>query len=201
MKLPIQNVPLPVRLIYDPPLTDDELMELSAGNDIVWIEREASGALYARPIGETVNGARSTEIAFALHQWAEADGRGRCYGGAGYLLADGSMRGAAGSWVLNERMAALTKEQRAKYAPLAPDFVFEILSLWDDAEYLRAKMEQWIANGVQVAWLIEPENRRVTIYRMGDKPKVLEAPDRLAGSGVIGGFEVDMARVWDPWLR
>lgn len=46
MKLPIQNVPLPVRLIYDPPLTDDELMELSAGNDIVWIEREASGALY-----------------------------------------------------------------------------------------------------------------------------------------------------------
>ncbi len=46
MKLPIQNVKLPVRLIYDPALTDDELLELSAGNDIVWIEREASGALY-----------------------------------------------------------------------------------------------------------------------------------------------------------
>jgi hypothetical protein len=46
MKLPIQNVKMPVRLIYDPPLTAAELFDLSAGNDVVWIEREASGALY-----------------------------------------------------------------------------------------------------------------------------------------------------------
>jgi len=198
MKLPIQNVKLPVRLIYDPPLTDDELLELSAGNDVVWIEREASGALYAKPIMDTINGARSSHLSGRLHMWAEKDGRGDRFGRAGFLLADGSMRGAScASWVLEERMAALTEEQREKYAPLAPDFVVELLSSMDDPDYLRAKMDQWIANGVQVAWLIEPEDRRVTIYRAGEKPEVFEGPDRIVGSGVISGFEIEMTRVWD----
>jgi Uma2 family endonuclease len=202
MKLPIQNVPLPVRLIYDPPLTDDELLELSSGNDVVWIEREASGALYAKPIGDTANGARSAEIGCDLHIWADADGRGRCFGHGGFILPDGSMRGAScASWVLKERMAALSEEQREKYAPLAPDFVVELLSSMDDADYLRAKMEQWIANGVQVAWLIEPEGRWVRIYRAGEETEVLEAPGRIVGSGVIDGFELAMARVWDLWRR
>jgi Uma2 family endonuclease len=98
--------------------------------------------------------------------------------------------------VIKARMAALTEEQQEKYAPLAPDFVVELLSSMDDREYLRAKMEQWIANGVQVAWLIEPEDRRVTIYRAGKEAEVLEAPDWVVGSGVISGFEIDMARVW-----
>ncbi len=71
----------------------------------------------------------------------------------------------------------------------------------DDAEYLRAKMEQWIANGVKVAWLVEPEARRVTVCRAGEKAEVLEAPERVSGSGVIGGFELEMAPVWDHRLR
>jgi Uma2 family endonuclease len=196
MKLPIQGVPLPVRLVYDPPLTDDELLELSAENDVVWIERETSGALYAKPIGGTLNGLRSAHVGASLHIWAEEDGRGDCYGGAGFLLPDGSMRGASNAWVLKERMAGFSKEQREKYLPLAPDFVVELLSVMDDADYLRAKMDQWMTNGVQVGWLIEPEDRRVTVYRTGEETEVFEAPERLFGSGVIGGFELEMGRVW-----
>jgi len=47
---------------------------------------------------------------FALWNWAERDGRGDCYGGAGWLLPDGSMCGACKAWVLKERIAALTDE-------------------------------------------------------------------------------------------
>lgn len=56
-------------------------------------------------------------------------------------------------------------------------------------------------NGVQVAWLIEPEPKRVTIFRACEQPEVLEAPDRLLGSGMIKGFELEMPKIWDPWLR
>jgi len=38
----------------------------------------------------------------------------------------------------------------------------ELVSAFDDAEYQRAKMDQWMANGVQVAWLIEPDLQYVT---------------------------------------
>jgi Uma2 family endonuclease len=50
---------------------------------------------------------------------------------------------------------------------------------------------------VQVAWLIEGDARRVTIYRPGMEPEVLEAPDVLRGDGVVAGFEVSTRRIWD----
>jgi len=57
-------------------------------------------------------------------------------------------------------------------------------------------MDQWIANGVPVAWLIEWEQRRVTIYRAGKSPEVLEDPGVVQGDGPVAGFELVMTRVW-----
>jgi len=93
---------------------------------VVWIEREADGTLYAKPIADTLTGSRMADVNSALSQWSEKDGRGDCYGRAGFLLLDGSMRGAPVSWVLNERMATLTEEERKGYPRLAPDFIVEV---------------------------------------------------------------------------
>jgi hypothetical protein len=46
MNLQVTDMPLPVRLLYETPLTDDELLQFSAGNEVVWIERESDGPLY-----------------------------------------------------------------------------------------------------------------------------------------------------------
>ncbi len=59
---------------------------------------------------------------------------------------------------------------RCQTTPIAPDFVVELVSAFDDAEYQRAKMDEWMVNGVQVAWLIEAEPKRVTIFRAGEQP-------------------------------
>jgi Uma2 family endonuclease len=55
----------------------------------------------------------------------------------------------------------------------------------------------WIANGAQVAWLIDPERRVVAIYRPGESPEVLHEPSLVQGSGPVAGFELVMARVWN----
>ena len=70
------------------------------------------------------------------------------------------------------------------------------MSVFDDPSYLRRKMDQWIANGVQVAWLIESDPRRVTIYRAGKAAEVLEDPTVVHGDGPVAGFELAMARIW-----
>jgi Uma2 family endonuclease len=197
MNLQITDVPLPVRLQYQTPLTDDKLLRFSAGNEVVWIEREPDGTLYVKPILATMEGCITGEINCDLAQWTDADGRGEMLGRCGYLLPDGSMRGAPISWVLKERMAQLERKERDGYPRLAPDFIVEIMSVFDDPAYLLRKMDQWIANGVQVAWLVDPKERSVTIYRPGDDPEHLAHPTSVQGTGPIAGFELVMARIWD----
>jgi Uma2 family endonuclease len=59
-------------------------------------------------------------------------------------------------------------------------------------------MNEWLANGAQLGWLIDPDPQTVEIYR-----PVLEAETRvgassIAGEGPVDGFVLDLARVWDP---
>ena len=58
-------------------------------------------------------------------------------------------------------------------------------------------MERWIANGAKVAWLIDPERQVVAIYRPDDQPEVLHYPTSVQGNGIVAGFELVMARIWD----
>jgi Uma2 family endonuclease len=107
------------------------------------------------------------------------------------------MRGAPISWVLKERMAQLEQEDRDGYPRVALDFIVEVMSVFDDPAYLLRKMDQWIANGVQVAWLIESDARRVTVYRAGKAAEVLQNPTVVQGDGPVASFELVMSRIWE----
>jgi Uma2 family endonuclease len=54
------------------------------------------------------------------------------------------------------RWNALTRTQHQSYAPISPEFVIEARSSSDRLINLEAKMEMWIANGAELAWLIDP---------------------------------------------
>jgi len=56
-------------------------------------------------------------------------------------------------------------------------------------------METWIANGVQLGWLIDPDAKQVHVYTQGSGPRVEPGP-AIAGSGPIEGFVLDLEEVW-----
>ena len=71
-------------------------------------------------------------------------------------------------------LAAITpspKKTRGGFAPICPEFVIELRSPSDNLADLQAKMEMWIANGAEVAWLIDPLEKAVVIYRPGEQPE------------------------------
>lgn len=65
---------------------------------------------------------------------------------------------------------------------------------------LRDKMEEWLANGAQMAWLIDPEARTVEVYRPGVEAETLAGIFSVAGEGPVDGFVLDLAPVWDPMV-
>jgi Uma2 family endonuclease len=90
----------------------------------------------------------------------------------------------------------LSVRERERFLPFAPDFLIEILSPSDSLPELEAKMKQWIANGVRLAWRIDPFGGTVAIYAAGADPVVLDRPEVVEGTGPVAGFRLKMVRVW-----
>ncbi|NEP61432.1 MAG: Uma2 family endonuclease, partial [Symploca sp. SIO2G7] len=100
------------------------------------------------------------------------------------------------AWVIRERWESLTPQQRKGFVPLCPDFVIELRSESDSLAKLQAKMREYIDNGAKLGWLIDPQNRRVEIYRAGREVEVLEHPSSLSGEDILPGFVLKLRRVW-----
>ena len=107
---------------------------------------------------------------------------------------DGS-RSIAG-WMLRDRFAALTAEQRTKFPPLCPDFVIELRSPTDSLPALRSKMQEYIDNGARLGWLIDPLERQVHVYRPGSPVELLQQPRSVSAGPLLPGFTLDMADIW-----
>jgi Uma2 family endonuclease len=197
MNLAFSEDAMPVRISFEKPLSDEALMRFSAANEWLRLERDVNGELIVMSPTGAEGSSWNAEINADLTVWARRDGRGRVFdSNGGFTLPDGSVRAADAAWVSLDRWNALTREQRQGYAPICPEFVIELKSPSDRLAELQAKMEMWIANGAEVAWLIDPERKVVEIHRPGDSPEVLHEPSSVQGTGPVAGFELVMARVW-----
>jgi Uma2 family endonuclease len=59
-------------------------------------------------------------------------------------------------------------------------------------------MREWLANGAQLGWLIDPEHRSVAIYRPEGPVETRAGIDSIAGDGPVAGFVLDLSFVWNP---
>jgi len=197
MNLALADLELPIRIRLDRPMTDEELGRFCSENEPYQVERDANGELIVMSPNWTEGGGLEGEVGRHLGNWAEADGRGKYFGSSsGFTLADTSLRAADAAWVSWDRWHALTPEQRGKVVRICPDFVIEVRSGTDRLPPLREKMEIWIANGAELAWLIDPERKVVEIYRPGEAREIHETPTSVQGTGPVRGFELVMSKIW-----
>lgn len=56
--------------------------------------------------------------------------------------------------------------------------------------------EEYLANGAQLGWLIDPEERKLYLYRPGSDVVRLVDPESVSGDPVLPGFVLDLAKVW-----
>jgi Uma2 family endonuclease len=197
MSWALQEVELPVRLRPSSPMTDEELIAFSDANKPCRVERLASGEILVMTPSGFESNRREAYVVHELFAWAERDGRGVAFSSnAGFNLPDGSTLSPDAGWVDASRLEQLAPEQRERFLPFAPDFVVEILSPSDSVADVDAKMKQWMANGAQLGWRIDPFGATVAIFGEGSAPWVLERPEIVDGTGPMVGFALRMERVW-----
>jgi Uma2 family endonuclease len=197
MNLAIDIRALPARLRFDRTMTDDELFRFCGRNEMLRVERDSNGELILMSPSGLDGDDANAEIITQLRNWARKDGRGKSFGSnAGFTLPDGSMRSPDAAWLSLERWKALAPRERERFGHVVPEFVIELRSRTDGLKELQKKMRIWIANGVELAWLIDPKRKVVEIYRADEPVEVLQDPSSVQGTGPVRGFELVMDRVW-----
>ena len=143
-------------------------------------------------------GRRNAKLTVAFGVWAEKDGTGQVFDSSTlFTLPNTAKRSPDVAWVRNERWNALSPEEQDEFPPLCPDFVVELRSRTDSLRTLEEKMEEYMSNGAELGWLLDPSERRVHIYRAGAEPEVLEDPQEVSGEPLLKGFVLDVQALWD----
>ena len=161
-------------------------MELSAQKELI---------IMTLPGGRTSR--RNAIITTKLTNWAEKDGTGLTFDCACLsILPNGANRGPDAAWVRRERWDALTAKQQDDGVPLCPDFVTELMSISDRLKVVQEKMEEYIANGARLGWLIDPYEKQVHVYRPDQPVERLENPAAITGDPVLPGFALNLLDIW-----
>ncbi len=185
-------IPPEVRLTVDA----DDFGRLSAANPELRLERAADGGLIVMTPASPDGGGRELELGAQLRNWNKATRLGKAFSpSTGFTLPDGSIRAPDASWIRLDRWEALDARERRRFSRITPDFAAEIRSPSDAIGELRAKMADYLAQGVRLGWLIDPGSRTVEIYRPAPEPETLAAPKEISGEDVLPGFTLDLAEI------
>ncbi len=160
------------------------------------MEREKSGKTIIMTPVKKGSGKRESLILVYVGMWALQNGKGEVFSpSTGIELPDGSIRCPDCAWVSDERLAALPTDSDEDFLKAVPDFIVEVRSQSDNLVTLKKKMTKtWMANGVRLAWLIDPYEEKVWIYREGEKVEQLkDFKNRvLNGETIMPGMELPL---------
>ncbi len=192
--------PRPIILDFGPilqKLNNHEFFEFCQRNRDWRIERTREGELILMPPTGGKTGSINFNLTGIFSTWAKGDGTGIGFDSStGFTLPNGAERSPDLAWVQRSRWDALTEEERSEFPPLCPDFVVEIRSSSDRLVTLQSKMQEYLDNGAQLGWLLDPREKKVYIYRPNVPVEGLSQPMTLSGDPVLPGFTLHFADVW-----
>ncbi len=195
--LRIDSETLPRLLVMDPPISDAEFETLCRKNGNVQFERTKEGAVRMNPPAGGWTSSGNFVINRQLGRWWETHRRGRCFDSSGgFRLSDGSTLSPDASYLSEDRLRQLPRGELRGFPRVCPDFVIELLSESDTLAALQSKMTDWIHNGAQLGWLIDPYNRQVFIYRSGGAMERFTS-DLISGDGPVQDFTLNLIDVWN----
>ena len=193
-----RSLPGPIMLdIRSLNLTEEQFELLCRDNRDLRIELTAQGELVIMSPTGMKTGWRNSKLNQRVANWTDVDATGICCDSSTlFTLPNGAKRSPDVSWIKRERVDALTEKEQAGFARICPDFVLELRSPSDTLAEVKQKMAEYMENGAQLGWLIDPFSKRVYIYRPNQPIECLEDPVTVMGDPVLPGFVLNMREVW-----
>jgi Uma2 family endonuclease len=161
------------------------------------MEREKNGNITIMTPVKGGSGMRENILNLRIAAYCELHLGGQTFSpSTGFDLPDGSTKSPDVAWLSPEKMELISGEElEEEFIRIVPDFIAELRSKSDSLARLKRKMtDTWIANGVRLAWLIDPYEEKAYIYRLNGSIDVVDSFDgKLSGEDTLEGFELELA--------
>ena len=183
-------------------VTPEQFEQLAEAEQLARLELTKTGELIVMSPTGGEAGRKNRRLTQQIGICTDRDGTGEAFDSSTvFILPNGARRSPDVSWIKLERWNALTLKEKQGFPPIAPDFVIELVSPSDlknqRYEDLQTKMQEYLENGVQLGWLIEPKAKTVEIYRLGQAVEILNNPQTLSGEDVLPNFTLDLIVIFD----
>lgn len=142
-------------------------------------------------------------IFLAIHVWVSAKALGKIVREMPFVLSYTS------NWVTGSRIPDVMYFRAERFTPyqestpdwknkpyiLIPDLAVEVVSPNDNLWELDEKVDLYLADGVRLVWVIDPQRKKVSVYTPAAAPYTrqqinLKSGDMLTGGDIIPGFEI-----------
>lgn len=171
---------------------------MTANEFFDWVRQdENAGKLFELDRGRVVEVSRAGEqhgfvaanVARLLGNYAFSQKRGYVCANDTGVLWERDPDTVRGPDVLYYAEKRRTREMHPKYSEQIPQLIVEILSPNDRISKVNARMARFLHWGVAVAWLADPEDSTLTVYRPDQPPRVYEAREELTDETLLPGFK------------
>ena len=175
-------------------VTADDLLMLEASGKSTELVR---GKLIVREPPSTYHGRVQATLNVIVGSHVRAHALGALFGqDTGFKIASDpdTVRAPDLAFVDRTRVAQIP---RRGYAALAPDLAAEILSPDDRPGEVLAKVGDWLAAGVRLVWVIDPDRRAASGYRADGSVATVSSDADMDGEAVLPGLSFPLSDLFD----
>jgi Uma2 family endonuclease len=178
-------------------MTEEQFFQFCQENDSIKFERTSkSEIIIMAPTGSETD-KFNTEITSDLVIWNRESKAGYVFGSnAGFTLPNNAVRSPDAAFIRKDLWQQVDPIDRKKFAHICPDFVLELLSESDHAGTLQEKMKEWMDNGCELAWMINPIKKETWIYRKNGEVEIKSFSSLLSGENLLPGFTLDLSKIF-----
>lgn len=156
------------------------------------------GVVVNIPPPKLLHGHICGQIIFLLKTHAVANRLGRVFGNDSGIITEqdpDTVRGADVSFISYAKLP-----QNASlncYLTIAPDAVFEVLSLSDRWRDVLKKVSEYLLLGTPAVYVVDPDRTEVRCYFPDRAEEILSATDEFSGIGPLADFRVPVAKFFE----
>ena len=172
--------------------------EFAAANPELRSELTAEGVMIVMPPVGWESGSQNAELTYQLKAWSKKTRTGQAFDSSmGYTLPNRAVLSPDASWMNNARVLQSEETKDKAFRSVCPNFVAELRSKSDSLKTLQRKMEEYIANGAELGWLVDARKRVVYVYRPEQPVEIVVDQKSLSADPELPGFVLDLTEIFD----